>query len=256
MSIRLMSELWTIAAHKGGAGKTTTAASLAAVWADQGQRVLAIDLDGQGTLTRWLGAEPSAGLVDVYRAGARIEPIAQASTLAGVDIVASGPSLSDSAIAGDQLAVMALRRALDALDGPWDRVIIDTPPALGVLSTSALLAADYVITPCEASMLAVPSVPSTIEAIDAARAANGGSRPAFAGVLICRADRRTLNARSVEDALRGALGSDVLDTIIRDSVRLRDAAGLGQSILELDPTGHGAEDYKALADELARRVEG
>lgn len=213
-----------IVQHKGGSGKTTTVVNLAAALAESGARVLLIDLDAQGTATAWAGLEPSGELAAVYLEGAT-------------------------------LAVTALRQAVAALPSRWDWVILDTPPAAGIVALSTMLAAAWAVVPVEASSVALAGVPSVLAALEDARAAVAPSPgPRLAGVLLTRHDSRTRAAAAVSDALRDALGADMFTATIRETVRHREAAALGLSILAHDPTGAGSADYRAAARELTERT--
>ena len=130
-----------VANLKGGSGKSTTAVNLAAVLADRGARVLVVDLDGaQATASRWLGAEGEGDeLLDVYRNGAPLERAIIPARVPGVDVAAPSPALRDDTLAAYPLAVTALQRAVRTLLPGYEWVVIDTPPALGVLSVSATL---------------------------------------------------------------------------------------------------------------------
>ena len=243
-----------VANDKGGVGKTTSAVNLAAVVAERGERVLLIDLDSQGAAGRWLRVtDDNNSLLETYTAGAALRPVS-APDVPRIDVVPSSPALTEANLSENALAVLALRRALRSTTGPWSWCIIDTPPTLGVVTTSALVAADDVLVPVEASMIALPGLVAVTDAVRAVQRAEPPG-PGLAGVLVCRADLRQVNARLVREALAQDpdLGDALLDTVIRDRVALRDAAGLRLPITLTDPHGDAAADYRSALNELDQR---
>lgn len=244
-----------IVQHKGGSGKTTTAVNLAAALAECGERVLLVDADAQGTATEWAAAAPSAALAAVYLDGAPLADAVVPSRWAGVDVAPSSPFLRDASLAARPLAVMMLRQAVAALPARWTWVVVDTPPAAGIVSLSAAMAAAWVVVPCEASSVALAGVRSVLDTLEDARGALApASGPRLAGILITRHDARTRAAAAVARVLRAELAADVFASTIRETVRHREAAALGRTILEHDPNGAGAVDYRAAAAELIERT--
>lgn len=242
-----------VANMKGGSGKSTTAVNLAAVLAERGERVLVVDLDAQGTAGRWLGvADEGDGLLELYTQGGELSTLAKPARTAGIDVVASSARFIEAALVPHRLAVLALRRAVAELGGPWAWVLIDTPPALGTVSLSGLVAAGEILVTVEASLIALAGLAAVTDAIAEARAAVDPA-PRLVGVLVCRADLRQRNAREVVAAVRQVFGELALDTVITDRVALRDAVGLGLPITEYDPHGPAADDYRKLAAELIDR---
>lgn len=235
---------------KGGSAKTTSCASIAAALAEQGERVLCIDLDAQGTLTRWLGHQPAAGLLATYLDGQALAPVA--TDWPGVDLVPADPELTERRLAAHALAVAALRRALARLDGPWSVCLLDCPPALGAIPLSALAAAGGVVIPVEAGAAALDGLPAILEAVrDVDDQLPPG--PAILGILVCRVDRRLVLTREVVEALREHLGDLVLGAEIPETVRLREALAGRVSVLAHDPAGIGSEAYRSAAVEINTR---
>lgn len=240
-----------IANRKGGTGKSTVAVNLAAALAERGRRVLVIDLDPQGTATAWLRGEPGPHLARVFDDAA--DPVTVGTSVPGVDLVAASPNLRETGL--PITAFAALRRALRRLDGPWAYVLVDTPPHYGLVSLAGLAAAGGVLVPVEASVMTLAGLAAVTRAIsEAASAVDGPPRPELVGVIVNRADLRQVNARQAVAAVRQAFGARAFDTVIRDTVRLRDAAALAVPIMELEPNGNGAQDFRALAVELEGRV--
>ncbi len=248
-----MRHVLAVANHKGGVGKSTVTVNLAAALAERRRRVLVLDTDAQGTATAWLQGTPSEGMAHVFREGGELRPWIVPSGIAGVDLVPASPDLRDAGL--PLTAFATLRRALRRLDGPWAYVLVDCPPHYGLVSLAALVASGAVLVPVEASVMTLAGLASMVRAVDeAAAAVEGDPRPELVGVLVNRADLRQVNARQAVAAVRTAFGALACSTVIRDTVRLRDAAALGVSILELEPNGNGAQDFRALAKELEGRL--
>lgn len=146
-----MTSTWVVAQQKGGVGKTTTATNLAVLAAQDGQRVLAVDLDPQFAMTRQLGVKPDASTVDVLSGRTDINDAIVADRH-GVDVLGADRQLSgvELSLAGELGRERFLSRALDTLDGSYDTIVVDTPPNLGLLTVNGLLAADIVLAPISA----------------------------------------------------------------------------------------------------------
>lgn len=238
-----------IANHKGGVGKSTVTVNLAAALAERGRRVLVIDTDAQGTATAWLRHAPAPGLYQTFAEGAPLEPVE--TGIANVWLVPAAAEMREDALRVGMFA--ALRRAVRRLDA-WSHVLIDCPPRYGLVSLAALVASSEVLVPTEASVMTLAGLASVVQAIDEAASAVDGQSPRLVGVLVNRADLRQVNARQAVAVVREHYGPLAFATVIRDTVRLRDAGALAMSILELDPNGPGATDFRALAAELEERL--
>ena len=241
--------------QKGGSGKTTSAVNLAAALGEKGRRVLVVDLDPQASASAWLGVKDGGkGLLEVFTGEARLEDLVVPTSAEGVDLVPSSAWLANAekALAGEPGAETVLRRAVARLGNRWDFVLIDCPPALGLLTVSALTAADEVLVPLEASAMALAGLAGLTRTVElVADRLNPGL--SIAAVLACRVDGRTNLSKDVVDSLRASLGEKVLKTVVRENVRLREAWSFGQPITVYDGRSAGAEDYRAAAAELLRR---
>lgn len=240
-----------IAAQKGGTGKTTTTAALAAGMAAQGLRVVVVDADPQSSLSTICGApEAPETLLDVMRGTATAaDVIHKAGPLA---IVPGSYQLTgaDAHITGEGRE-RRLRDALASIADTFDVCLIDTPPALGLLTVSALTAADEVLITCLPDVFALRGLEQIAKTIAGIRATTN-PKLQISGVLLTRYNSRQRLAKKIVDVLSRAadqIGTRLLDTRIRESASIREAQALGRPIFA-DPRSAGAEDYTQLVKEM------
>jgi chromosome partitioning protein len=244
-----------IASRKGGSGKTTTAVSIAAAFARDGRKVLLVDADPQGSATSWLRpTDQGAALFDLLTGARSVADCIRSTGTKGVSIIPADPRLAglEKALADEVGPERIMAERLEALDG-FDVAILDTPPALGILSVSALVAADGVLVTTEPTPLALAGVSEIMRAVESVRRRlNRGLE--LVGVLVCRSnDRRNLTAEAVE-ALRKEYGRAVFGVSIPESVKVAECPSHGVSIFDYDPNGAGALGYREAADEVSRRM--
>jgi chromosome partitioning protein len=146
---------------------------------------------------------------------------------------------------------LILKRALEKVRNDYDVVVIDCPPALGLLSLNALAAVEKVIIPVQSEYLALHGVRQLLDTIDQVRSIYNPTL-VVGGVLICLHDNRKRLARAVADTIHNYFGNLVFNSIIRSNVSLAEAPASGQTIFEYAPKSSGAEDYAALAEEVLR----
>jgi len=246
--------------QKGGCAKTTTAVNLAGCLAEDGARVLVVDLDPQAHATLALGVDPDAveeNLYEVLADDAGVGRLAEILVPAGkgLFVAPSGIVLSalEQKLAQEraEARVERLDRALAALGDPYDYAILDCPPNVGLLTFNALRAAQEVIVPVEASHFAMHGVQKLLETI-ALLAERLGIAPDVR-MLPTLYDGRTRFAREMLAELRERFGDACFDTVIRNSVKLREAARRGVPVVRYAAASNGALDYAALAAEVAAR---
>lgn len=250
-----------ITQQKGGTGKTTTAAAIGAGLIRQGKRVLFVDLDPQGNLSFILGADQSKAtardvLIDKAPAADSIQPINtdEIPGISGKGAIIPGSAFlsgADATITGNRREYI-LAEALNPLARKYDYCIIDTPPALGILTVNALTAANSVIIPCLADVFSIQATGQIAETINGIRAnCNPGLK--IAGLLLTRyTARQNLTkdtAEILEDAAR-QMGTRLFNTRIRESVSIREAQAMGQDVFSYNPHSNGATDYNKLIEEL------
>ena len=242
-----------LANQKGGVAKTTSVASLGAAFAEQGRRVLLVDLDPQSCLTFSLGLDPDAVELSVHdvllgRVGASmaIQP-----TEDGVDLLPATIEL-----AGTEAQLLSrpgreyvLRSALEEVSAAYDVVLLDCSPSLGVLTLNALTAADELIIPLQCEMLSHRGVGQLLDTVaDVQRILNPHLR--VLGVLPTMFDGRTNHARAVLADVSERYGLAVLEPAIPKSVRFAEAPAAGRSVLTTARRARGADAYRELAGTL------
>lgn len=241
--------------QKGGSGKTTTVVNLAAALGEHKQRVLVIDLDPQANASEWLGCmDGGRDLLDTLTNNVNLADIVRNTDVPGVSLIPSSAWMAgaDRALANEVGAETLFRRKLDKLTSQWDVCLIDCPPALNLLTVSALVACNRVLVPVEASTLALRGLAALTETI--AKVTERLNRKlTIDAVLACRVDRRRSLARDVVTELHERLGKLVLKTEIRENVRLTESPSFSQPITIYAPTSNGAQDYRDAAAELLQR---
>ena len=241
-----------VANPKGGSAKTTTTVNLAGALAELGRTVLVVDLDPQGSATRWLavhGATREKLNVNFLAWNVHLSQLIQASDIEGVCIIPSATDLvrSDQLLREPKDAIDSLGRRLRQLQH-WDYILIDCPASLGVLTQLALAVSDEILAPVEASILGLLSLINLYKTIEFAKRAGGACGPVQ--VLPCRVDMRTRHAREVVEKLRCKYEGFVFNNVIHENVRLTECPGFRQAIIQYAPTSVGARDYLNVAGEL------
>jgi chromosome partitioning protein len=159
----------------------------------------------------------------------------------------------ERALAGEVGAETLLRRAVSELDpGAWDYLLIDCPPTLGLLTINALTAAEELLVPIEAHVMALHGLAQLLQTVDVVQQRLNATL-VISGMLACRVDHRTRHAQDVVEELRGRFGNVVYNVVIRENVRLAECPSFAQPITVYAPTSAGAHDYRALAQEVMQQ---
>jgi chromosome partitioning protein len=238
-----------VLSQKGGTGKTTAVRTLTDVFRRVDLRVLAVDLDPQGNLSDYLDVDPEASptIGDVLTGRAK-----PGEAVHGGIIPANlGLAEAELVLGGKLGRELTLKKALRELKRDYDVIMIDCPPALGLLTVNALVAADYALLSAEAQYFAMQGVEQALEVIELARDSLNPDLE-WLGVVLNIADMRTRHSREAFDSLREHYGEKLFDTTIRASIAYAESAERASSILDHRPD-LGA-DYIALADELLARL--
>ena len=254
-----------IANQKGGVGKTTTAVNLGVALGISGKKVLLIDADPQGSLTKSCKIDNAdadklevtlSELMAYEMTGEDKDYILINNSIKQfetVDLIPSNISLSgtETALFNCMSRESVLKRTIEPLRQKYDVILIDCMPSLGMMTINALVAADSVIIPCEPSFLSVKGLDLLLHSIaKIKRQINPGLK--IDGVLMTMVDSRTVNAREITSALRDAMGDsiNVFNIEIPRSVRATECPNAGESIFVHDPGGKVAEAYALLTKEV------
>lgn len=254
-----MTTIFTIANQKGGVGKTTTAVNLGAALAEKKVRTLVVDLDPQANATSALGHEKREG-------GSLYGPLTGNGSAAELILETATPNLfllpSEVDLAAIEIELSQrdnyltqLRDVLREVVEPdaYRAIILDCPPALGMLSMNSLGAADYLLITLQCEYLALEGLGQIMKVVDQLKEAGVNPNLEVGGIIMTMFDMRTNLSHQVVDEVRQHLGDQVFKTIIPRSIRLGEAPSFGKTIFEYDGGSAGSQAYRNLAAEMIRR---
>ncbi len=246
-----------VANQKGGVGKTTTTINLATALAACGKRVLVVDLDPQGNASTGLGIREERRSHNIYSVIVGDRPLDDSvleSRVPGMFVAPSNVDLSGAELELIDLPEREhrLRRALEQSELRYDYILIDCPPALGLLTLNALVAADAVLVPLQAEFYALEGLSHLIRTIKRIKRA---LNPALEiqGIVLTMYDRRNNLCDQVAQDVRAHMGDAVYDTVIPRNVRVSEAPSHGKPVLIYDMNCAGSQAYIRLAREILRR---
>lgn len=244
--------------QKGGVGKTTTAINLAAALGMRGKRVLLADLDPQANSTiSFLTTEEIEHSIYDLLTNQKLSPesVVRKTKSENVDILPSRINLAklESQLVGELDAPFRLKDRIEKITEPYDIIIIDTPPTLGLITVNALVAATHLIIPIQSSYFALEGTDDLLDTIERIKARPNPELEVL-GVVITLHDRRTTLSRDIYDQICQVFGDKVFDTTISKSVRLEESPAYRESIFNFAPQSSGAIEYANLCDEVIRRA--
>jgi chromosome partitioning protein len=253
-----VSTIIAIANQKGGVGKTTTAVNLAAAFAFNDQRTLLIDLDPQANTTLTF-LNPDEITHSIYEVLAdhrmALSEVMRPTKVANLCLLPSRIALAklEAQLVGQFDAPYRLKDALPAVRNDFDIMVIDTPPALGLLTVNALVAAHYLLVPVQPSYYALEGTDDLLETLQRVRA-RPNPELQLLGVIITLFDKRTNLARDSYKQVCDVFGAKVFNTIIGKNVRLEESPAYKETIFTFAPDSSGAREYAQLAREVMQRV--
>jgi chromosome partitioning protein len=251
-----MSSIIAVLNQKGGVGKTTTTINLAAYLSKQKKTILVIDADPQGNATSGLGIEKSElglTLCDVLVGGVGIDKVALETNVENVYLLPSDARLASAELDMANLPNREARLKSSVGSLSYDYVLIDCPPALGLLTINALTSADLVLIPVQAEYYALEGLSQLLQVMQSVKASYNPTLELL-GVVMTMFDKRTTLAEQVHGEVHKHFGDKLFKTVIPRNVRLAEAPSHGQPISEYDKWSKGARAYKNLAKELDARV--
>jgi chromosome partitioning protein len=242
-----------IANQKGGVGKTATSVNVGAALALENRRVLLVDMDSQGSATSGLGQPRQVGAssYEVLIGQIPISQAIRATSVPGLDLVPATRDLAGAEVelVGWENRQWCLRAQIETVRANYDFILVDCPPALGMLTLNALCAADGVLVPLQCEFYALEGLGALLDTIERVRAAFNPSLTVY-GILLTMYDARTGLSRQVATQVREHFAGKVMHAMVPRNVRISESPSHGLPVIVYDPASTGSAAYRQVAREL------
>ena len=254
-----MAKIISITNQKGGVGKTTTAINLSAALAEAEQKILLVDFDPQINATVGLGIELSdedKTVLDAIHNTEKTKNIIIENVVQNLDVLPGSIELSslETELLSDENKDQALKKAIDSVRDDYDYIIIDCPPAVGIITVNALTASDACIIPVQCEYFSLEGLNQVLAAVELVRSRMNPELK-VEGILFTMFDSRTRLAQDVVSEVKNHITERVFETMIPRNIRLAEAPSNGMTILDYEGSSVGAERYRKLAAEILRDSE-
>ena len=254
-----MAKIISITNQKGGVGKTTTAINLSAALAEAEQKILLVDFDPQINATVGLGIELSdedKTVLDAIHNTDKTKNIIIENVVQNLDVLPGSIELSslETELLSDENKDQALKKAIDTVRDDYDYIIIDCPPAVGIITVNALTASDACIIPVQCEYFSLEGLNQVLAAVELVRSRMNPELK-VEGILFTMFDSRTRLAQDVVSEVKNHITERVFETMIPRNIRLAEAPSNGMTILDYEGSSVGAERYRKLAAEILRDSE-